>query len=88
MPIRIPHPVKSYKEALKNRREICEPRGYCGPFINQEVYDAQPDAEWHGVGECIHCRNVLATGPQLRKRLRAEIGTGTSGEIEPAGILL
>lgn len=72
MPIRNPHPVATLREALHNRRTICEPRGHCGPFVNQHVYDEAPDSEWHGMGECVHCRNTLATGPELRKRLGRE----------------
>ena len=52
---RIPHPVTSYLQAQRNRREICDRRGYCGPFINCGVYDAYPDPIWHGCGECVHC---------------------------------
>lgn len=71
MAIRFMHPVRTYQAALRNRQLICDPRGYCGPFINQRFYDAFPDPEWHGMGECIHCRNVLMTVPELLKRMRA-----------------
>lgn len=70
---RVPHPVTSYQQAQLNRREICEPRGYCGPFINCEVYDTFPDPVWHGCAECVHCcgtRNVAEEEAKQQLSLR------------------
>jgi hypothetical protein len=32
---KLPHPIQDQRVADRNRRTICEVRGYCGPFINQ-----------------------------------------------------
>jgi hypothetical protein len=58
---RVSHPIRSLREAQLNRLNICQVRGYCGPFINQEVYDSFPDPIWRGSAECVVCcdtRNV------------------------------
>lgn len=59
LPERVPHPVKDFATAIDNGRRICQPRGYCGPFINGAVYDAFPDPTWNGIAECLHCRNTV-----------------------------
>lgn len=71
LPQRVPHPVKDFGTAIDNGRRVCQPRGYCGPFINGEYYDAFPDPTWHGIGECIHCRNTV-------NRLREEVKKATA----------
>lgn len=68
---RVPHPVASYAEAQRNRREICDRRGYCGPFINSAVYDTFPDPVWHGCGECVNCCGTRKIAEEEEKRLRA-----------------
>ena len=35
------------------RTARCEARGYCGPFANEALYDAFPEAMWHGMGDCL-----------------------------------
>jgi hypothetical protein len=55
------HPITSLEQAQHNRLTICQVRGYCGPFINQQLYDSFPDPIWRGSGECVVCcdtRNV------------------------------
>ena len=37
------------------RSTRCELRGYCGPFANEEYYDAFPEPMWHGMGDCLEC---------------------------------
>jgi hypothetical protein len=71
---RQPHPVKDLATAVDNRRRVCEPRGYCGPFINREYYDAFPDPTWVGIGECLHCRSAVNCGREARKRALALCG--------------
>lgn len=46
--------------ALQNHRTICGPRGYCGPFENEELYRDMEEAMWDGVAECVHCRNTVS----------------------------
>lgn len=68
------HPVASIDEAEKNSRTICQPRGYCGPFLNEHVYNDFPDPLWHGMGECVHCRNTVLTASEHDKRRRRDKG--------------
>ena len=65
--------MTSYGEARRNRREICDARGYCGPFINQDVYDKFPDPVWHGSGECVHCCGTRNVAEEEVKQRRAGI---------------
>ena len=48
---KVPHPIQDQRVADRNRRAICEARGYCGPFINQSYYEQFPDPLWRGTGE-------------------------------------
>lgn len=73
---RVPHPVASYAEAQRNRQEICDRRGYCGPFINMAVYDAFPDPVWHGCGECVNCCGTRKIAEEEGKRARAMAASG------------
>ncbi len=36
---------------------VCQNRGYCGPFVNSERYDATPG--WEGIADCVVCRNTV-----------------------------
>ena len=38
------HPIVDVETAMQNGLLVCQPRGYCGPFINQDFYDAFPVA--------------------------------------------
>ena len=62
-----PHPIQDQHTADLNRRTICETRGYCGPFINQEYYDNFPGGLWRGTGECVLCCNTCNTALELEK---------------------
>lgn len=80
LPERIPHPVKDFATAEENRRRICAARGFCGPFVNGDLYDAFPDPMWRGIAECVHCRNTVHRPREERKRALAR-----SGLADPAG---
>ena len=71
MSFRTPHPVGDLDTAKQNRRLVCDARGYCGPFLNLEFYDAFPDPLWHGMGECVLCRNTAHAATENAKRTRA-----------------
>ncbi|HEX2091859.1 MAG TPA: hypothetical protein VHG28_05620 [Longimicrobiaceae bacterium] len=58
---RTPHPVKDVETARRNRQRICESRGFCGPFLNQDFYAAFPG--WDGFGDCIHCGSTRFVPP-------------------------
>lgn len=73
-PERTPHPVREIAAAIENGRRICEPRGYHGPFINGEYYDAQAEIAWHGLGECVHCRRTVSRVREERRRALALAG--------------
>lgn len=73
-PDRTPHPVREIATAIENGRRICEPRGYHGPFINGDYYDAQTELAWHGLGECVHCRRTVDRAREERRRALALAG--------------
>lgn len=79
---RTPHPVSSAVEALENHQRICAVRGYCGPFLNTEFYNAFPDPFWHGYGECLVCRSTCLVAVEEERRRRLEGGEDSSA---PAG---
>jgi hypothetical protein len=56
---RTPHPIQDARVALANRHAICERRGYCGPFINEEFYRAYPG--WEGYGDCLVCGSTVCS---------------------------
>ena len=64
------HPVVDPDIAMQNAMLVCHPRGYCGPFINQDYYDAFPDAVWHGMGDCATCGTTRKVAPELIKAMR------------------
>jgi hypothetical protein len=68
---KLPHPIQDQRIADRNRRTICEVRGYCGPFINQAFYEKFPDPLWRGTGECVVCCNTCNVELELEKRRRA-----------------
>lgn len=68
---KIPHPVQTREAAERNRRSICDARGYCGPFINITYYGQYPDSNWHGVGECIICCSTCRVEVEQEKRVAA-----------------
>ncbi len=74
---KIAHPVQSRETAERNRRSICDARGYCGPFINITYYGHYPDASWHGIGECIICCNTCRVEVEQRKRNAASAAAST-----------
>lgn len=81
---RVPHPVWSLSQADANRARICEARGYCGPFLNTDYYDAYPDPLWHGMGECLFCcSTVLVAAEELKRRLRGEAIAGVQVPRRP-----
>lgn len=68
---REPHPVLDPEIAKQNAMLVCHPRGYCGPFINQDYYDAFPDALWNGKGDCVLCGSTqhIATHEAARNEV-------------------
>ena len=69
--VREAHPVADLETAMENARVICQPRGYCGPFVNQSFYDAFPDPLWNGKGDCAVCGSTCDVTTQ--EELRAEV---------------
>ena len=51
----------------ENRRLICEPRGYCGPFFNEELFASQAGGVWFGCGTCVHCGNTVDVASELER---------------------
>lgn len=69
--VREAHPVQDAETARQNAELICQPRGYCGPFVNEDFYDAFPDALWNGKGECALCGTTCDVATQ--EAIRAEV---------------
>jgi len=65
------HPIADPHVAAQNALLVCRPRGYCGPFINQEYYNAFPDSLWNGKGDCVLCGSTrdVAREEALRDRV-------------------
>ena len=80
---RVPHPVTSAHEARLNGRNICDARGFCGPFINCEVYDTFPDPIWHGCGDCVHCCGTRNVAEEKAKQEQAARQTIAPIEVPP-----
>jgi hypothetical protein len=68
---RAPHPIEDLETAMQNGLLVCQPRGYCGPFINQDFYDAFPDPLWNGKGDCMLCGSTCDV--ETQEELRAEV---------------
>lgn len=47
--------------------ELCEQRGYHGPFSRTEMYDRLP--EWRGMGECMLCGSCRHVPTEETRRL-------------------
>jgi hypothetical protein len=62
---------------MDNYQRLCGARGYCGPFINEEFYNAFPDPLWHGYGECALCCSTCLVAHEEMKRQRAEQARST-----------
>lgn len=56
---RTPH-ARCPDDLAAGRRETCEVRGFCGPFLNLALYDAFPG--WEGCGDCVHCGTTVRVG--------------------------
>lgn len=70
--VRVPVPVVDPGVAQENRRLVCDARGYCGPFVNQDFYDRFCDELWHGMAECAQCGNTVRPRSEETKRLRLD----------------
>ena len=68
MLLRHPHPVNNLAEAQANRANICDRRGFCGPFLNRHVYASFPERLWRGMADCIHCGGTVHMRTELEKR--------------------
>ena len=79
---KVPHPVQSQATADTNRQGVCEKRGYCGPFVNEEYYANFPDPSWWGMGECVVCCNTCNIAAELDKKARVELGLASSPAAE------
>ncbi len=64
LPERVPLPLAP----SRGDREKCVARGYCGPFVNVEFYNAFPDPSWHGYGDCVVCHSTRLTTAEEAKR--------------------
>jgi hypothetical protein len=78
LPLRKPHPIRDYRLAVENHRTICGVRGYCGPFLNEEFYNAFPDPTWEGYGECVVCCSTCLIREEERKKRQLATSQQTS----------
>jgi hypothetical protein len=85
LPIRKPHPIRDYRRAVENHRTICGVRGYCGPFLNEEFYNAFPDPTWEGYGECVVCCSTCLIREEERKSREVANAEQTSLVVELSG---
>jgi hypothetical protein len=67
MPSACMAPSRGPAEAEERRRSICEPRGYCGPFVNEELFDSFDGGAWRGTANCIHCGSTVNIGAELER---------------------
>ena len=81
---RDPHPVADLALAMENQRQICVPRGYCGPFINESYYAAFPDPVWHGMADCCVCGNSCRVEAEEEKRCAALAAASVAQRAQPA----
>lgn len=47
--------------ATEHTPDVCKARGFHGPFINLDRYEAVPG--WSGYGDCAICGSTCRTGP-------------------------
>ena len=66
--VRVPH-----AGSAKRRTTVCEVRGHCGPFTNEAVYDAFPEAMWHGMGDCLECGTTCHVQREAQRRDDARV---------------
>ncbi|HEX6068736.1 MAG TPA: hypothetical protein VFZ18_02905 [Longimicrobiaceae bacterium] len=59
-------PECSY-EVRAQRRSMCASRGYCGPFVNEELFDHFNNGAWRGTANCIHCGSTVNVGVELER---------------------
>lgn len=75
--------------AERNRRRICEPRGYCGPFADEEYFATFDGGLWLGSANCVHCGSTVNVGEELEKweaaLWRREFGLAMATEGTTAG---
>lgn len=60
-------PVPSYDPRHSHK---CERRGFHGPFANEGFYDAFPEAQWHGMGDCLECGTTRNVALELQKSIQ------------------
>lgn len=51
------------------RAHHCERRGFHGPFANEGFYDAFPEAQWHGMGDCLECGTTRKVSIEIQKTM-------------------
>ncbi len=51
------------------RAHKCERRGYHGPFANEGFYDAFPESQWHGMGDCVECGTTRKVAIEIQKAI-------------------
>jgi hypothetical protein len=61
-PLRLPHAGSGAR-----RTPECERRGYCGPFANEALYNAFPEAMWHGMGDCVECGTTCHVAREIQR---------------------
>ena len=54
------------------RTPECEIRGFCGPFANEALYNAFPEAMWHGMGDCLECGTTRHVSRDHESRTEAD----------------
>jgi hypothetical protein len=61
-PLRLPHSACGARRTTE-----CEVRGYCGPFANEELYNAFPEPMWHGMADCMECGTTCHVPRELER---------------------
>lgn len=51
----------------RSRRSVCESRGYCGPFANEDLVDRFEDGRLRGTAKCTHCGRTVSVAEELEK---------------------
>lgn len=53
---------------MRAHATLCHARGYCGPFVNRQLYDSFVEPFWHGMGECALCRTTACVAEEEAKQ--------------------
>jgi len=71
LPPRVLLPPRDPKNSPGGQECECTVRGYHGPFVNTDFYNAFPDPFWHGFGDCVVCHSTCRVLAEEVKRQQA-----------------